>query len=190
MPKAFMSREMAFIILEILNMLWCSITDPRKGIKTTYYPYYWATHLMFSRKKKTKFSNFTNCLTNHNTSSFVCFSWKRSDWLKDSWIFGILFSWKHVVSSSYVITNWLPKITSTRDIFYFRSSSNNEETLISNRISRATKAIDNSIGPKATGHFLAMPSVLNRYELIYTSCSPDHTTDSEFHEFFNESKSW
>ena len=48
-------------------------------------------------------------------------------------------------------------------IFLFRSASNNEENLISNRIGRATKAIDNAIGQKATGYFLTMPTVLNKY---------------------------
>ena len=48
-------------------------------------------------------------------------------------------------------------------IFLLRSASNNEENLISNRIGRATKAIDNAIGQKATGYFLTMPTVLNKY---------------------------
>ena len=47
--------------------------------------------------------------------------------------------------------------------YFFRSSSNNEEDIIRNRINRAIKAIDNAIGSKATGHFLAMPTVLSKW---------------------------
>ena len=52
-------------------------------------------------------------------------------------------------------------------VFYYRalkrSASNNEEEAVRNRISRATKAIDNAIGIKASRHFMAMPAVLNKY---------------------------
>lgn len=44
----------------------------------------------------------------------------------------------------------------------YRAASNSEEDLVRNRINRAVKAIDNAIGPKAMGHFLAMPTVLNQ----------------------------
>ena len=52
-------------------------------------------------------------------------------------------------------------------VFYYRalkrSASNNEEEAVRNRINRATKAIDNAIGIKASRHFMAMPAVLNKY---------------------------
>ena len=51
-------------------------------------------------------------------------------------------------------------------IFYHRalkrSASNGEDELVRDRINRTIKAIDNAIGTKATGHFLAMPAVLNK----------------------------
>ena len=43
-----------------------------------------------------------------------------------------------------------------------RSASNNEEESVRDRINRATKAVDNAIGIKASRHFMAMPAVLNK----------------------------
>ena len=73
---------------------------------------FWDANHIFSRKDWIQI--FTNFLTNQKLDCF-CANIKqgqnRCGWLKNSWNFGINFSWKHVVNSSFecFLSEWNEK---------------------------------------------------------------------------------
>lgn len=52
-----------------------------------------------------------------------------------------------------------------------RCASSAMEDDILKGIRRSEEAIDNSLGSKSTGHFQAMPSVLNRFPFLQYTCT-------------------
>lgn len=91
--------------------LWCQTfkrTEKKQALSTSceicFATTQLADHHMFSRKTNSEFWIFTTFLTDQNESLLIichCFLSKQLNGFKDSWKFGIIFSWKHMVTSSY-----------------------------------------------------------------------------------------